>query len=139
MSEATKKSTYTNEDNIDAKIDSAKEKISDNLSATADKVHSGADTAKEVLSQKTDKVEDFVRRKTYEAGDLTQQTIEKANQLGHKTAEVINNSSDYVKNFDYDDAKQSVKQTIQQKPQIGLAVAGIFGFLVGLIWRRKRD
>ncbi len=143
MSEATQKAKDINNNNSDKKNNTVnnmvKEKISDNLSATAERFHSGADTAKEVLNAKTDKVEDFVRRKTYEAGDITQQTIAKANELGHKTADIIGNSSEYIKNFDYDDAKQTVKNTIVEKPQIGLIIAGVFGFLLGMLLGRKRN
>jgi ElaB/YqjD/DUF883 family membrane-anchored ribosome-binding protein len=103
-----------------------KEKVSDNLSGAAGKVHEKSDTAQEYLNQKADSVNDFAH-----------QTIGKANELGHRAAEALNTSSDYVRNFDLEEAGTRIKTTVQQRPEISIAVAGIFGLMLGLLIGRR--
>jgi ElaB/YqjD/DUF883 family membrane-anchored ribosome-binding protein len=115
------------------KFDRTKEKVSGNLSNAAETVHQNSDSAQEFLSEKVDNAEAFLRKKTYEAGDYTQQKVERANQLGHRAGEFLENSSEYIKNFDINEAKDSVKHTLTRRPEIGIAIAGTFGLLLGLI------
>ncbi len=128
----------TNGNKVEKTVNVAKEKISQNLSGVAEKVHRGSDTAKDVLSDKTEKVEDYIREKTYVAGDLTNQTVERASKLGHKAADALSKSSEYIENFDYRDTKKAVSETIKDKPQIMLVAAGIFGFLLGILVGRRK-
>lgn len=118
---------------VENKFDKTKKKVSDNLTNAAGKIHEKSDTAQDYLSDKIENAEDLLRKKTYEAGDFTQQTLSKANEIGHRAAETLENSSDYIRNFDVRDAKDSVQKTLTEKPVIGLAIAGTFGFLLGLI------
>ncbi len=111
---------------ISESLENSKEKVSDNLANTADKIHLKSDTAQEYFDGKADQLNDYAH-----------QAIGKANQFGHRTAEVLTDSSDYVKNFDYTKTKQQVKDSFRKKPELGLAVAGIFGLLIGLLVGRR--
>ncbi len=123
---------------VEKKFDKTKEKVSDNLSNMAEKIHEKSDTAQEFLSHKVENAEDVLRKKTYEAGDVTQQTLQKANELGHRAANAIDSSSEYIRNFDVSEAKQSVQNTFRENQVIGIAIAGTFGLLLGLIIGSKR-
>lgn len=113
-------------ENSSEKLESAKSKVSDNLSGAAEKIHKNSDTAQVYLKEKADKLNETAHKK-----------IEKANEFGHRTASAIETSSDYVKNFDIAEAGNKIKNTVKQKPQIGIALAGIFGLLIGLLVGRK--
>ncbi|MEZ5347019.1 MAG: hypothetical protein R2681_15835 [Pyrinomonadaceae bacterium] len=124
---------------VEEKFDNTKEKVSDKLSAAAGKVHEKSDSVQDYLDTKTDNAEDFVREKAYEAGDFTHQTIEKANKAGHRAAEALEHSSEYVRKFDVIEAKNNAIDTVKRNPEIGIAAAGIFGLVFGwLIGRRSR-
>ncbi len=124
---------------VEEKFDNTKEKISDNLSTAAEQVHRKSDTIQDFLSTKTENVEDYVRGKTYEAGDLTQQTLDKANKAGHRAADALEYSSDYIRTFDVIEAKNSAIKTVRQNPEIGIVAAGIFGLMFGwFIGRRSK-
>lgn len=114
-----------------------KEKVSDNLLGAAEKVHEKSDTAQNYLDQKADKINDFTHQKADSINDLAHQTIGKANEIGHRAAEALNTSSDYVRNFDFEEARTQVRTTIQQKPAVSIAIAGIFGLMIGLLIGRR--
>lgn len=126
-------------EDVGNRFDKTKEKVSGNLSNAAEKIHEKSDNAQDFLSNKIESAEDIVRKKAYEAGDLSQQTLSKANEFGHRAADALENSSKYIKNFDVNEAKDSVKQTLKQKPEIGIALAGTFGLLLGLIIGSRRS
>lgn len=104
-----------------------KEKVSDNLAGAADKIHAKSDTAQGFLSDKADIINEYA-----------QNTIEKVNQIGHRAADALSNSSEYVKNFDISETRQQVKNSIKDKPELSIAIAGVFGLLIGLLIGRKR-
>ncbi len=131
--------TKENLEAVENKFDKTKEKVSENLSNVAGKIHEKSDNAQHYLDEKIENVEDFMRKKTYEAGELTHQTIAKANKLGHRAGDVLEHSSEYIKNFDVREAKDSVKRTLRENPEVSIAVAGVFGLLLGLIIGRKRN
>lgn len=108
------------------KISGAKEKLSENLSGAAEKLHKNSDSAQVYLKEKANQF-----------NEIAQEKIEKANQFGHRAATALEGSSDYVKNFDFAEAGNKIKTTVTQKPQIGIALAGIFGLLIGLLVGRK--
>ena len=124
---------------IEEKANVYKEKVSDNLSGAAEKVHARSDTAQEYLNQKADIITEFAHQKADTINDLAHTTIGKANELGHRAADALSSSSDYLRNFDFEEARGQIKTTIRQKPELSLAVAGIFGLMLGLmIGRRAR-
>lgn len=113
-------------ENSGKKLENIKGKVSENLAEAADKLHKNSDTAQEFLSVKADRFNKFAHGK-----------IEKANQLGHRAANVLENSSDYVKKLDFSETGDKIKKTVSQKPQVGIALAGVFGLLIGLLVGRK--
>lgn len=105
----------------------AKEKVSDNLANAAGTVHTKADTAQEVLDKSADVINEYAH-----------QAINKVNEYGHRTADALESSSEYLKNFDYEETKEQVIETLREKPQIGFALAGILGLIIGLLLGRSR-
>ena len=103
-----------------------KGKVSENLSGASDKFHESSDSAKGFLNDKADVINDYAH-----------QTIDKANQIGHRAADALANSSDYVKNFDVTETGRQVKKTIKQKPELSITIAAVFGLLIGLLIGRK--
>lgn len=101
-----------------------KGKVSDNL---AEKDNKKSDSAQGFLSDKADIINEYAHN-----------TIEKANQIGHRAADALAHSSDYVKNFDFAKTRQQIKGTIKDKPELSIAVAGVFGLLIGLLIGRKK-
>jgi len=122
---------------IEQKLGETQEVAADKLASTAENLHERSDNVKEFLSEKAEKIEDTVRTKTYEAGDLTQQTIEKVNKIGHKAADVVESSSDYVRDFDPTRVKETVIMTVREKPELTIAAAGLFGLFLGFLVGRK--
>jgi ElaB/YqjD/DUF883 family membrane-anchored ribosome-binding protein len=114
-----------------------KEKVSDNLLGAAETVHEKSDSAQDYLNQKADNLVEFTHQKADSVNEFAHQTIGKANHLGHRAAEALNTSSDYVRNFDFEDARTQLQRTIQQKPELSIAIAGIFGFAIGLLISRR--
>lgn len=104
-----------------------KGKVSENLSGAADKAQEKFNTAQGFLSDKADIVNEYAHY-----------TIERANQIGHKAADVLVSSSDYVKNFDFTETRQQIKTKIKDQPELSIVAAGIFGLLIGLIIGRKK-
>lgn len=112
--------------NLQDKTQVAKEKVSENLSSAADVVHTKADQTQVFLDKKTDNF-----------NAMAHQTIEKANDFGHRAGDVLNSSSEYVRNFDVEETRQQVKEKIQNNPGVSLAVAGVFGLIIGLLVGRS--
>ena len=124
---------------IEDKANVVKEKVSENLLGAAQKVHEKSDTASTFLDQKVDSINEFTHTKADSINEFAHQTIEKANHLGHRAADALGTSSEYLRNFDFEEARGQIKTTIQKKPELSLAVAGIFGLMLGLmIGRRAR-
>lgn len=126
MSDTINGSAETLKEQVSEKIGAFKEKVSDNLSGIAEKVHERSDTAQDYLFEKTDKVNSYAHH-----------TIEAANQLGHKAADALDASSGYVRNFDLAETREQVMATIKQRPEVSIAVAGVFGLLIGLLIGRS--
>lgn len=114
-------------DKFGQKIGETKERFTGNLSNAASRFHEKSDSAQEFLDAGADNLSEYAH-----------QAIGKANQLGHRAADALNTSSEYINNFDFEKTKQQVVETIKQKPQIGFAAAGLFGLLLGwIIGKRK--
>ena len=115
-------------DKMAQKVGETKEKVTGNLSNLANKLHESSDSAQEFLDVRTDSFNEYAH-----------QAIGKANQFGHRAADALNVSTDYINNFDFDKTKQQVVETIKEKPQIGLAIAGLFGLIIGLLLGRRNS
>ncbi len=103
-----------------------KSKVSENISGAADKFDKSPNNAQGFLNGKTDVINEYAH-----------QTIEKVNEIGHRAAAVLANSSDYIKKFDAAETRQQIKKSIKQKPELSLAIAGVFGLLIGLMIGRR--
>lgn len=121
-------STDKFKDKVVQKVGETKDKVTENLSTAASKIHEKSDTAQEFLDTRADNFNEYAH-----------QAIEKANQYGHRAADALNSSSEYISNFDYDKTKQQVVETLKEKPQIGFAVAGLFGLIIGLLLGRRNS
>lgn len=119
-------STESLKNKVVQKVGETKEKITENLSAAAGKFHETSDKAQEILEDKAGNLNEYAR-----------QAIDKANQIGHRAADALNSSSEYINDFDFEKTKQQVVETIKEKPQIGFAIAGFFGLIIGLLLGRK--
>lgn len=111
---------------VENKVETIKDKVSNNLSHFADKVH-----------QKADSGQSFLDDKAHSVGNIVHQTVEKANKIGHRAADAISESSDYIKNFDLEGTKESVKAVIKERPEVTIAAAALLGLLVGFLVGRK--
>ncbi len=112
---------------VGSKVETYKEKVSENLSGAAEKVHEKSDTTQEFLDKKAEDINEYAH-----------QAIGKVNQFGHKAADILGNSSVYVKNFDLAEKGQNLKSEIKKKPGTTIAIAGVFGLLIGLLIGRSR-
>lgn len=126
ISDSMDNSAETIKEQFSEKVGAFKEKVSENLSGIAEKVHERSDTAQDYLLEKSDKVNAYAH-----------QTIETANQFGHRAADALDASSGYVKNFDLAETRQNVMESIRQRPEVSIAVAGVFGLLIGLLIGRS--
>ena len=115
-------------DKVVQKVGQTKDKVTENLSTAADKFHEKSDTAQDFLASGADNLNEYAH-----------QAIGKVNQIGHRAADALSSSSEYINNFDYEKTKQQVVETIKEKPQISLAIAGIFGLIIGLILGRRNS
>lgn len=89
---------------------------------------------------KTNSFSDTATAYKEKVGEYAQQGLEKANQYKQQAADALASSKDYIKNFDYSAAGQQIKTTVKEKPEVSIAIAGIFGLLIGLlIGRRTRS
>lgn len=121
-------STENFKEKVVQKVGETKEKVTGNLSNLADKLHERSDSAQEFLDVRTDTFNEYAH-----------QAIQKANQFGHRAADALNSSTDYINNFDFDKTKQQVVEKIKEKPQIGMAIAGLFGLIIGLFLGRRNS
>lgn len=112
--------------NVQDKSQVVKEKVSENLSTAADRVH-----------LKSDQTQEFLDKKAEEITNLAHRTIEKANTLGHKAGDVLNSTSEYVRNFDVAETGKQVKATFKKNPGTSLLAVGIVGLLLGLLIGRN--
>lgn len=124
-------------DVAEEKFGVVQEAAADKLAATSENLHAKADNVHELLSEKVEEVEDKVRKKTYEAGDFTQQTLDRVNKISHKAANAVEESSEYVRDFDVKVAADKIVSTVRNRPELTITAAGIFGLLIGFLVGRK--
>lgn len=108
------------------KTEDLKGRVSNNISNIADKIHHGADSGKAFLDERVEKT-----------NVLAHQALDKASQIGHQAADAISSSSEYIKNFDLENAKDSVKTAIKDKPEALVLAVGIIAFAVGYMVGKK--
>lgn len=126
---AVKQAKIAAEENLEnaaEKANTLKDKVTDNISNIADKLHQGADSGKTFLNDRAEKV-----------NTLAHQALDRATDIGHRAADAVGNSSEYVKNFDLEETKESIKAAVKEKPEILLITVGILGLAVGYLLGKK--
>lgn len=126
---AVKQAKSAVEENLEKANDKAatlKDKVSDNVSNIADKLNQGADSGKELLNNGAEKV-----------NALAQQALDKAGDIKNIATDAVSNSSEYIKNFDLEETKESIKAAIKEKPEIVLITVGVLGLAVGYLLGKK--
>lgn len=58
-------------------------------------------------------------------------------QYGKQAAEVLDESADYIEQFDYEQADAKVREYVRQNPGLTLLIAGVTGLIIGVISRRR--
>jgi len=58
-------------------------------------------------------------------------------KYGHKTAEALERSADYINDLDIEEVKEQTKQSIQQNPGRALLIAAGVGLLLGALLKRR--
>ena len=58
-------------------------------------------------------------------------------QYGKQASEWLDQSADYVRQFDYEQADASVREYVKQSPGRSLLIAGAVGLIIGAILRRR--
>jgi ElaB/YqjD/DUF883 family membrane-anchored ribosome-binding protein len=58
-------------------------------------------------------------------------------QYGKQASKWLDQSADYVRQFEYEQADASVREYVKQSPGRSLLIAGAVGLIIGGIWRRR--
>src|ERR1039458_1894321 len=58
-------------------------------------------------------------------------------QYGKQASEWLDQSAEYVRQFDYKQADASVRNYVRHNPGRSLLIAGAIGLVIGAIWRRR--
>ena len=58
-------------------------------------------------------------------------------QYGKQAAEILDQSAEYVQQFDYEQADAKVREYARQNPGLSLVIAGVSGLIIGAIFRRR--
>ncbi|HSI88628.1 MAG TPA: hypothetical protein VK918_06200 [Pyrinomonadaceae bacterium] len=103
-----------------------KRSVAESLSNAGEKLHTGADSTTSYLETGAEKVH-----------DIALSSIEKANKVGHRAADAISGASEYIRDADLRKAGQDIRETVVRKPEISLAIAGLFGLVLGLLLGRR--
>jgi len=103
-----------------------KRSVAEGLSTAGEKLHTRADSTTSYLETGADKVH-----------DIALSSIEKANKAGHRAADAISGASEYIREADLKKAGQDIRETVVRKPELSLAIAGLFGLAIGLLLGRR--
>ncbi len=122
-----------NKQAVEDKAANLKLKLADNLSAAASTVHDKSDTAMNAADSGIDRARDVAESGIGKANEFAHTAVAKANNLGHKTASVMENTSEYVKDFDFAEVKSDLRAKVVARPEISLVTAGFFGLAIGLL------
>jgi ElaB/YqjD/DUF883 family membrane-anchored ribosome-binding protein len=58
-------------------------------------------------------------------------------QYGRQASEWLDQSAEYVRQFDYKQTDASVRNYVRHNPGRSLLIAGAVGLIIGAIWRRR--
>ena len=76
------------------------------------------------------------------AGVLGKKAEDREDQSGmaqceKQATEWLDQSSEYIRQFDYEDADAEVREYVNQRPGQSLLIAGIAGLIMGAVFRRR--
>ncbi|MGI8788012.1 MAG: DUF883 family protein [Pyrinomonadaceae bacterium] len=107
--------------------------LNKNNSANAELVKNAEEKVKSAAGQVSETINAYKEK----AFEYTQQGLDKANQLKRQAADALASSTDYIKNLDLEETRQQLRATVKERPEVSIAIAGIFGLLIGLIIGRR--
>lgn len=58
-------------------------------------------------------------------------------QYGKEASEWLDQSAEYVRQFDYTQTDARVREYVTRSPERSLLIAGAVGLIVGALWRRR--
>lgn len=112
--------------NVRETADEAKSKVSEAISTGGEAVQKAKESTQKFVSEKADQIGTY-------AHQVYDKAYDKAGQLGNRASEAISNSADYVRNLDVEKARDAVKNTVQEKPELSIVIAAMTGLVIGLI------
>jgi len=93
---------------------------------------SGFENVKTVIADKIHKVAEVLGDKARD-----QKAQSGMAQYGKKASEWLDQSAEYVRQFDYAREDAKVREYVKQSPGRSLLIAGAVGLVIGAIWRRR--
>ena len=93
---------------------------------------SGFENVKNIIADKMHNVAEALGEK---AADQDAQSGKA--QCGKKASEWLDQSAEYVRQFDYKQADDRVREYVRQSPGRSLLIAGAVGLIIGAILRRR--
>ena len=92
----------------------------------------GLDRAQHLLAEKLENIAGTIHKKT--AGREKQSETA---SYAQEAADILHQSAEYVRDFDYETAEADVRHYIKEQPGQCLLIAGGVGLLLGILLRRK--
>jgi ElaB/YqjD/DUF883 family membrane-anchored ribosome-binding protein len=92
----------------------------------------GFDNVKSIVADRIHKVAEALREKAAEK-DARSGAAHYRNQA----SELLDQSAEYVRQFDYKQADTRVREYVKQSPERSLLIAGVVGLIIGAVWRRR--
>jgi len=93
---------------------------------------SGFENVKTVIADKIHKVAEVLGDKARD-----QKAQSGMAQYGKKASEWLDQSAEYVRQFNYEQADAGVREYVRQKPGRSLLIAGGIGLMIGAMFRRR--
>jgi ElaB/YqjD/DUF883 family membrane-anchored ribosome-binding protein len=109
-------------DDLSERAGYVKDKVSDVARTATDKINEGRSTAADGLDTAASRLRD---KATSLSGG------EELSELAHSAAEGLSTTADYVRKNDVNRMMSDVEALVKNNPGPSLAVAAVFGFLVG--------
>src|ERR1035437_314921 len=92
----------------------------------------GCENVKTMIADKLHKISETLGQKA--AG---QDESSGMAQYGKQASELLEQSAEYVRQFDYKQTDAKVRDYVRQRPGRSLLIAGAVGLIIGTIWRRR--
>lgn len=88
-------------------------------------------------------VKNIIAEKMHHAAEALSEKVKDENaqsaigQFGTQASEWLNQSAEYVRQFDYEQADARVREYVSENPGRSLLIAGAAGLIIGAILRRR--